>query len=145
MKIYGHFAISSVFSLILYFLTGSLKVSLPAFLTGVLIDIDHLFDYWYDRGGIKLSVKDFFDRCEKNKLRKYFVFLHSIEVLFLFILLYFLFLRKEIVLGIILGMSCHIVCDYLTNGVSTLTYFLYIRQKHNFDSLKLLTSMSKRK
>lgn len=136
MKMSQHILVGVAGSLPVFWISRSFQTTIAFFLSNSLIDLDHLFDYWYDHG-FNLSWGRFNNACQKAALTHYIVILHSFEVLFLvFILGYFLFrntLYDAYWGGICLGLFCHLLCDAVYNkGMSLKYYFIFFRFRKGF-------------
>jgi hypothetical protein len=100
---------------------------------GVFIDLDHLFDYLiYSK--FRFSVRDFFDTCYNYRLKKFYLILHSYEFLLLSWLAYSL-TKNEILLGISIGYTVHLVCDQFGNFTYPFSYFLSYRIAKIFEKV----------
>jgi len=92
----------------------------------MVIDLDHFFDYFKSEG-IKLDLHDFFYRCENFWIKKFYLLLHSYELLFFLLLYIYLTPSYPLTLGILLGFSQHLLLDQIFNGAKPLGYFLIYR------------------
>ncbi len=137
MKIEAHIPISAIVTAGVYFISRSKEIALSCFLSGIFIDLDHIFDYFYC-AGIKLDIKDFFYQCNSHQIKKYIFFLHSYELMFLFAILIYFF-PSEILLGIFIGFTTHILADALYNPKHFIRYSLIYRAKHNFVNFDLIS------
>jgi len=136
MRAEFHIPISAVVSTAVYFISGSKEISLISFFSGIFIDLDHIFDYFYCEGKIKFDIKDFFYKCNSHKIKKYIFFLHSFELLVLLAILFYFFPSK-ILVGILIGFSTHIFTDAFYRPKYFFRYFLIYRAKHNFINFDL--------
>lgn len=125
MKISQHMIVGIIGSLPVYFFTRSFEITSIYLVSNSLVDIDHFFDFWYDHG-LRLSWRKFYQACGNNNLVHFIVFLHSFEVLFIILALLYV-LRNSLyfpyMLGIFLGISCHLVSDVIYNKGISLKYF----------------------
>jgi hypothetical protein len=130
MKLPVHLATSTIVSTFFYFVTKSFTVAVVSFLSGIFIDLDHLIDYFYTEGKIRIDIKDFFYKCENFKLKKAFLFLHSYEIIVLLVVLNFLFSESKFILGFTIGYMTHLLLDISYNFSLNILrgkdkYFLY--------------------
>ncbi|MBN1385343.1 MAG: hypothetical protein JW983_10720, partial [Elusimicrobia bacterium] len=137
MKPIPHIVISFSVSAVLYTIFRSYILALTAFLFGIFIDIDHLLDYFREQG-FNLDVRNFFYFFTEFQYRKAVIFLHSWELFLIYSLLVFLVPANEVMFGIFIGYSVHLIADHLGNPVSPLGYFFVYRWKNDFLREKLL-------
>lgn len=99
---------------------------------GVLIDVDHFWDY-FRYYGLKFSFADFFDHRYRASGKSY-VFFHSIEIAALM----WLFSAKfRVIVPLASGFTAHLVVDYLYNRRwNPLYLFLLYRWSRNFEITK---------
>jgi hypothetical protein len=135
MRLLGHALASVAVSTGIYGLTKSTEIAVSSFLAGVLIDIDHYFDYWLQYP-LKLDVKHFFTTCEGHGLQRVTLLLHSVEMLLVLLAAVYL-TRSKMLLGIYLGFSQHIIFDYIFNGVYPLSYYFVFRIINKFNNVKV--------
>ena len=136
MKITRHLTVGALGSLPVYLLSRDPVVASGYFLANSLIDLDHLFDFWYDFG-FNLDLKKFYNTCGQAGFNHLFLWLHSYDFIFLLsFLLYFCSNTKifPYILGIYLGISCHLLCDIYHNrkGIKIIDYFLLSRYRKRF-------------
>ncbi|MEW6557556.1 MAG: hypothetical protein AB1349_09410 [Elusimicrobiota bacterium] len=136
MKPTRHIAISLSISVVWYLIFNSLKLSLALLLAGVLIDIDHLVEYFREVG-FKTDIKRFFYCCENYAFKKNILILHSWELFVVFSLVVFFMYPDLIIYGIYIGYSVHLVFDQLSNLSKPLTYSLIYRWKNDFQTEKI--------
>lgn len=151
MSLFLHELTHLIISLCIGFLVWrKYKKLLPAFfaalLGGVLIDIDHLFDYFLVYG-LNFNFFNFFNSYQFIVSRKVFVPFHAWEwvilLLFLFVHLenkyrkkrqYAVKLLLTFTLALTLGVYSHLIIDSLTNAVAPLGYSIIYRALNNFNS-----------
>lgn len=127
MRIKEHFLASSILAIVFYYFTRSLAGTTAAFLAGVLIDLDHLFDFWKSKPNHPFSIKEFLHPCGyMDKNQKIYVPLHSYELLIL-LWLFWSLNHSHFLLGIALGMTLHLILDDIGNKLQTLSYFFSYR------------------
>ena len=134
-----HVIASAGISLGVHAATHSWPATLGCFLSGVLIDIDHYWDYYLVRKKFPFKYKDLVDFGEDLKQKKVYLFFHGYEpLLALWLLIYFLDLGVVWV-GVAVGLTTHLLCDQWTNPCKPLFYFMTYRLKHRFEKSKLLS------
>ena len=131
MMLTGHVIASSVTSLAFYGVVQSWPATLACFLSGILIDLDHVVDYWLIRK-MHCSYKELKEFCLTDRKEKVYLFFHSIELLALLWAAYFYYSMNIIWLGVLTGLSVHMLFDQLTNDVYPATYFIIYRFKRGF-------------
>lgn len=109
---------------ILYFLFKSVPCFIISFLSGFLIDLDHILDY-YLHTGINLKVSRFFDYCGSRKFEYLTVIFHSFELLFLLWLVIRLFNLGNFWIALAVGFSQHMILDLFGNSKFLKTHSLY--------------------
>lgn len=127
-----HFAASVVLGGIFFYLTGSLQASMLCFLSGILLDADHLVDFWIYKGRITFS-KEIYQHFYE-KFGRVPVLLHSVELLVPIWLLGYLDNSYLISLAISIGVLSHLVSDFLSYELHPLSYSLIYRISKKFDA-----------
>ena len=128
MKAKHHLIISLVLALLLYYFTQSL-FSFLTIVSGFIIDIDHLLDFWLYKHKITMT-KEIFNGFHL-RWDKAYVFLHSIELLLLFLILSII--KPLWWLPISVGYTAHMVMDIVANGAPLRAYFLTYRIAKHFN------------
>jgi hypothetical protein len=126
MDIYKHSAVSLTVSLILLIVFKKVQLSISCFVTGIFVDMDHLFDYVVNRELrekigylfhpgklIKFLTNGYKDNYSVDKLYKPF---HSIEFIIFAPLFYALGLWNPVATGITVGFLMHLIMDSLPLG-----------------------------
>jgi len=127
-----HFAASLILSLILFYFTGSLPASLFCLLSGFLLDLDHIFDFWLYKRRITFS-SEIFQEFYKN-WGKVPVLLHSLElIILLWLFTYSYNLNPLFSIAMTIGFVSHLALDFLSYELQPLSYFLSYRAVKNFD------------
>lgn len=100
---------------------------------GWLLDLDHLFDYFYYlmKFKIKFSISTFLSGKYFKHLKKIFIILHSYEITLILITIatFYDFQYYFIALAHIF----HLLQDQLTNNVQIYSYFFSYRLKNRFN------------
>ncbi|OGS03833.1 MAG: hypothetical protein A2339_00855 [Elusimicrobia bacterium RIFOXYB12_FULL_50_12] len=132
MRLHQHIIASVAFSGGIYGITGSKSIALASFVTGVLLDLDHVTDYWLEHP-LSLNVPHFFEMVDACKLRKTHLWLHSLEMLIPLAVAVWLS-KSAILLGISIGFAQHMLFDCLFNFIYPGSYFLAYRIQKGFKS-----------
>lgn len=127
-----HIVASTATSTFFYYLTQSWPGTVVCFLSGILIDLDHVLDYWIFKRKISLSFKELDNFCTEDKSGKIFLILHSYELMFILWIVSAYFKWPTEWLGALYGMSVHLLCDQIGNPVYPPAYFLFYRWKIGF-------------
>ena len=102
------------------------------FVAGTAIDIDHLGDYFLNHSG-RFTVSRFLLVCNQYRLRRIFLFMHSLELIIPMIICAFLFDSPLWVKGAAAGVAVHMAMDLYGNGLYPKAYFLSWRLAVGFD------------
>ena len=115
----------------------SFSCALICFLTGILIDIDHLFEYIKDVGW-NLNLKQFFKFCYELKYERLYLLLHAYEYLFLIAIIIIISDFNHLAIAVGIGYMQHLIFDQVVNPVRPMTYFISYRLKNRFSKQRLL-------
>lgn len=125
-----HFLVATVLGAGLFWKYRSLKLILVTFAVTFLIDLDHLFDYFYFSGSLKFW--GYFDNADFFILsEKVFVPLHSWEAVIILGAMG-LFRKLPILIVVSIVMAGHILVDQFSYTSNPLAYFLIFRALNNF-------------
>lgn len=139
MHVNKHIIVSGITSGIFAFFSRSANAAIVCFLSGIFIDIDHVFDFWITKKKLFFSYKDLDTFCSQEKTGKLYLSFHSIEPI-LILWLIILYLNLNIVwVGLAVGLSLHLLLDITTNPLRPIAYFLYYRLKQRFKKEFLFT------
>jgi hypothetical protein len=147
MKTRTHIFSSAILSGTIYALTKSKQTAIAAFVSGVLIDLDHLFDFFVFSGE-RFSIKRFFSWFWDTKWEKVTILFHSYELYFVLGIIAF-FYPNDILIGVLLGGGLHLILDQigvfnfhfgLNSKPAPMYYFLIYRCFVGFHKDKLLVS-----
>lgn len=133
MRTPAHICASSAAGGAAYVLTGSAELSVSCLLSGVLLDVDHLADFFL-LSGEPFTIKGFFSWCHEMRWKKIYLVLHSYELYFLLLLAAGLFPGRALT-GVLLGMGLHLLMDQLGNrDLNKWFYFMTFRYRSGFAS-----------
>ena len=127
-----HVVASGVASAIFLSFTKSIPGTAACFFAGILIDLDHAFDFVVIKKKMYRSFKELKTFCASRDDKKIYLWLHSYEVLAVLWALAFIFGASPVYAGILWGMTIHLFLDQLTNPIHPLSYFLVYRIKLGF-------------
>jgi len=133
MRLSKHVLASVIISALVWWWLRSLSAALACFLAGVFIDLDHIFDFLYNKRR-SLKISRFFTTFEFEALENIFVFFHSWEFALIWLALTLCVpeVRQPVALGLFIGFATHLGLDNLFNRHSRWAYFLLYRLRHGF-------------
>ncbi len=141
MRIKGHIVSSGVISFMVYLISRSPVNGIVSFLAGVFIDLDHIVDYYLNYG-VNYKLKEVYVTLCESRLDKFYVFLHSFELLVIFWILIFLIPLNNIFCAIAIGFTQHVFLDQIHNPIKPRAYFLAYRIANKF-SREAIIDMSR--
>ena len=145
MKTKVHIYSSGLLGGTVYILSRSAGIAVVTFLSGVLIDLDHIFDYVIFSGE-KFTIKKMFAWCDEWRWEKITLLFHSYE-LYLILGIVTYYFPHDVLIGIMIGTGVHLFIDQIGNcflcndiRVSPWFYFLTYRIYVGFhqDKLKIV-------
>ena len=132
MKLSHHTALSVTISAILYLIFKSWGLALGCLISGIFIDLDHIYDYMSTRGRLSLNVKDFFRHNYESQYDRIVLFLHGWEWVVIWGIASWLTNWTPWVTGVCIGFLQHLILDTIYNGTNMRSYSLVWRWKNNF-------------
>ncbi|MDP2939343.1 MAG: hypothetical protein Q8O13_04585 [Candidatus Omnitrophota bacterium] len=132
MRPIKHLVASCATGALFYLYSKSVLASLVCFLSGVFIDLDHVFDFYFHYKRLTLSIKEFYLSCEEYRFDRLFLFFHSLEWILLLWILIAIFKLNLIWVAFALGISLHIVMDMIGNRLFSYAYFFIYRWLKGF-------------
>ena len=138
MHLRNHIILSTITSVGFAYLSHSSSATVACFLSGIFIDLDHLIDYYDAKKKITFSYHQLKEWCILNKEGRLFLFLHSYELFLIFWVLIYYFNLGVNWVGLMTGMTVHLIADQFSNPLKPLSYFLVYRLKLGFKKEKLL-------
>ena len=132
MTLTGHLVASTPLTAAIFLYTNSWSAAVIGALASVLVDVDHVSDYIYNRGGW-YGLRDFFDTCNAARLRKTVFVFHSWEWPILYAFLFAIGVAPQWLSPVFLGVTYHFALDTATNPVPPSFYWLTKRAMSRFD------------
>ena len=132
MRLHEHIVASVVVSSGIYAATNSKTIALVSFCTGILLDLDHVTDYWVQHP-LSFSIPHFFEIVESCKLNRNYIWFHSLELLVPLVIITVI-TRSAVLLAISIGFAQHMLFDSIFNYIYPTSYFLYYRWSKKFMS-----------
>jgi len=139
MRLEKHIAASACVGVGVFIVTRSVIMSIAALAAGILIDVDHLYDYWQSHS-FDLNLSKFFKVCIECDLVQTKLFLHSIEFLLLMAVAAFV-TRSGLVTGLTLGICQHLAFDQMSNKVHPESYSFIYRWTNSFKAEMVFTNI----
>ncbi len=140
MKPDQHVTISVGSGVILGMLMRSWLAGVSCCLAGIIVDVDHYFDLWLNRG-FTLSPRKLLDFCYNGESKKFYDIFHAYEYIPLLCWLSLASGHRNLAWGITLGYSLHLLGDQLFNThLNRWTYFLSYRILNRFESASIVLS-----
>ena len=137
MKPSYHVVVSAGISLGWLYFLKSWPSALICFLSGILIDIDHYYDYYVARKKIPWRYREMWDFARYDASGKIYLLFHSYELIIpLWGLIYFLNLGI-VWAGFMWGITTHVMCDQMFNPLKPFGYFFFYRKYHGFERKNL--------
>ena len=133
----GHVIASGIVGLCVWAYFKSIGCAAVSFASGVLLDADHLIDY-YASHGFTFKFKDIYAVCRDVKLKRLFLVLHSYELLTLFWIAIFAFGLSNIWKALAIGWTQHILLDQFTNPINPPGYFITYRLIQGFKKERII-------
>lgn len=144
MKPGYHAASSALAAGLLYFLFKSWSMALSCFLSGVLIDLDHVYDY-VKEFGFPFKIRDFVNTVYNNGISRLTFVFHSWEILLLLVVIAWYSNWRLWIVGIFIGLGIHMVLDKLNNGERLRTYSFIWRWGKQFKFVDTFPNDAKKK
>jgi len=141
MKSLHHVAASALISGGLYTISGSWGLTAASLLSGILVDADHIADYWLIHG-LRFDLKQlfsYFDEHNFERRKKLFFIFHGWEWLIIAVVSAWLTDWNHWFTGLAIGYGQHMVLDELYNNARyrlrphVLGYSLLWRWKNGFN------------
>jgi hypothetical protein len=118
MKPGHHAVVSIIVSGILYTIFKSIGLTVASLVSGILVDADHVIDYWIEHG-LRFDLKQLFNYFDEknfeNRERLFFIF-HAWEWLIILFVVAMLTEWNPWITGLLVGYGQHMVLDELYNS-----------------------------
>jgi hypothetical protein len=137
MKPVIHAITSFSLGVVLWFFTKSFSAAFLCFISGTIVDFDHVIEYIIHFGRKSLTLKNLYHVCEEMLFNRLYVIFHSIELVILFWLAALL-IKNIYLLAISMGYTSHLILDLIGNPLHPFSYFLVRRFKKRFVTERLI-------
>ena len=144
MKPQYHVVSSALIAGVLYLFFKSWSMALSCFISGILIDIDHIYDYLREYG-MPFMVKKFFTEVYSDNIPRLTLIFHSWELVLLIGIIAWVYNGNPWFAGIFVGLGQHIVLDKLNNGERLRSYSFIWRWKKQFEFEAVFSNLAKKK
>lgn len=136
LKPSGHLVTSAVGATAVYCFFENALCVVFFFLSSILIDLDHLFDYIHDCGIRNFNFRSFCQWCYELRGDTIWLVFHSFELLFLLWVVITVLKLNIYWVSFALGVTFHLLLDCIFNPIFALSYFFIFRWRHHFRSEK---------
>ncbi len=127
-----HVTVSVTVGAILGLFLRSWAAAFSCCIAGIFIDLDHLIDFWVNRG-FSVNIRQFFDFCYRGTSSTFCIVLHGYEYIPFFLWFGSVPACRNIGWGLTLGYTLHLLGDQFFNThLSRWTYFFSYRLYHRF-------------
>ena len=133
-----HVAVSVGLTFLLSQWFSSWTALTACFLSGIVIDFDHVWDFYAHKKRIPLRYREITDFCENAPLKKLYLILHAYELLLILWWAIAYFQLNEVWISTAAGLTVHLFFDQFTNPLKPLGYFIIYRFINNFDAERIL-------
>lgn len=131
-----HIAASAAISFVVYLYFKSVSCAIISFLSGILIDLDHILDFCLGYGIKRYNL--FFKKIYAVDLKKLILFFHSYEIVILLWLGIAIIPLGKYWISFTVGLTQHLLFDQFINPITFRGYFLLYRIYHKFDAEKII-------
>lgn len=131
MKPQYHAASSALIAGILYLFFKSWSMALSCFISGILIDIDHVYDFVKETG-FPFEWKKMYGIICNNDITHWTIVFHSWELVFLLAISAWFTDWNPWITGVSAGFGHHVMMDVFHNEVTIPQYSFVWRLKNNF-------------
>ncbi len=131
-----HFIAAIAVFVVLLIYYNNMAFALVGFLSSLIVDIDHLFDYFLVKG-FTFDVKAVFTGEVFAASKKIILPLHGWEYAAILLFVFYV-TRNPVFVSISLGLFIHYLVDFFTNHVEPLSYFIIYRILIGFDIKRII-------
>ena len=138
MKPQGHLVASAALGGICWAGSRNPGALLTSLAFGVLLDLDHLIDYWYAERRLPRDLDDFRSGRYFVRSGRLFVLFHGYEYLPLLYLGWRALRGRQAALVAVGAVLLHLLADQLVNYLKPLGYFVSYRVAHRFRTAEII-------
>ena len=138
MRPRGHIVASAGLGAIFWVRSRDVRTMLLSLVFGVLVDVDHLIDYWYAEGRVSLDAREFLRARYWRKSGRIFVLFHAFEYLPPLFFFWQAWRGRKWAVAATSAMSVHLVADHFVNDLRPLGYFILYRVAHRFRAAEII-------
>lgn len=132
-----HIVASGIISILSITYFKSIGYAAISFLAGVLIDCDHIVDYYLNYA-FTFDLRKIYKSCQAMEMKKIYLAFHSYELAAFLWLAIYIFSLSKFWQAIALGLTQHILLDQVSNPVRAFGYFFAHRAANAFKAAKVL-------
>jgi len=133
----SHVIASSIAGIIVWSYFKSFTYAAVTFMSGVLIDLDHVFDYYINHS-VTFRIRDVYKAICDFDFKKLYLVFHSYELIILLWVLIYTMRLGNFWKAIAIGMTQHIAMDQIGNPINTFGYFIIYRFAKGFETKSIL-------
>lgn len=137
MKASRHAALSVPVSAAVFALSRSIPAAIAVMVGGVLIDLDHVFDYVREYG-FRIDIAHFFETFYHTRYRRIVLLFHAWELMIALGLIASATGWNPWLWGLTIGASTHLALDQTFNYTRPGSYFLLWRLAKGFQREKII-------
>jgi membrane-bound metal-dependent hydrolase YbcI (DUF457 family) len=134
----GHVIVSAGLGSIFWAKSKDPRTFALSLVFGVLVDLDHLIDYWYFKRRICFDLGEFLHSRYWEHSKRLFVLFHAFEYLPLVFFFWQAWKGRKWAVAATAAMSSHVLADHLINELKPLGYFISYRIAKRFRSDELI-------
>ncbi|MGH2366073.1 MAG: hypothetical protein ACRDHX_15675 [Chloroflexota bacterium] len=138
MRPQGHIVVSVGLGTLFWARSRDIWTLVISLLFGVLVDLDHLFDYFYAERRLTFDLHEFLGTRYWKKSGRLFVLFHGFEYLPLVYFVWQGLKGHRWAVAATSAMSVHLLADHLLNELRPLGYFVLYRLAHGFRAADIL-------
>ncbi len=132
MRLSNHIIASGLTSMAFGAVTKSWPGALVCFFSGILIDSDHFWEFYIHKKRWCFNLTELERFCQHGKVDRFYLILHSYELLLVLWAAISLFHLPVVWVGLVFGMTVHLIFDQFTNPIWPLAYFWFYRRSLGF-------------
>ena len=128
-----HFCLGLIIGLIGFYIWKDKRLILFAIPVSMLIDLDHLIDYWLYLDHFSFNLKEFLSGSYFSASKKFYVVFHGYEysAILLFLAQIFKKYGPYLLTGAI-AILTHLLFDVISNNLPLISYSIIFRMFNNF-------------
>jgi hypothetical protein len=134
----AHVAVSAGLGAIFWAKSRDWRTMALSLAFGVLVDLDHVFDYLYSERRLTWDTRTFMRTRYWRRSGRIFVLFHAFEYLPMVFFMWQAFKGRKWAVAATSAMSSHVLADHFVNELRPLGYFISYRILHRFKAEEIL-------